>query len=393
MRSHTDANLCLYARFPRYHRGEHSDFTLRTRFEKEANQPVPPFDVPPGKKRAQFTPDKTWPHCIAADPRRPERMYCGTFGGGLYRSDDAGETWQSVGPGITEDKVISVAVSPHEFNQGYGVVWAGTEPSRLFRSEDGGDSWRECVALQNLPSKPNWYFPARPYTHHVRKIQLDPHDPDRLFVAVHEGGVMVSRDRGQTFEDYCPDSEFDPHGLAMHPDAPGRLYVSAGGDDKTAIFRPAFRFGLPPFTPRLIVTRGGYAETADAGDSWQRKADGLESNHYLWDVAVDSADPETIIASASVSPIQAHTHPFTDSFLIRRTAGRPWERVSAGLPNARGSIIYDLAAVPGEPGVFYAANNHGVFRSADAGITWNALKIPWPARYHQQHQLALTIVR
>ena len=177
--------------------GEYPDFTLRTRFEKEANQPVPPFDAPTAKGRIRFTPDATWPQCIAADPHHSERMYCGTFGGGLYRSEDAGENWQKVGLGITENKVMSVAVSPHEVAGGYGIVWAGTEPSRLYRSEDGGDSWTECTALQDLPSKPNWYFPPRPYTHHIRKIQLDTHDPNRLFVAVHEGGVMVTSRPGK----------------------------------------------------------------------------------------------------------------------------------------------------------------------------------------------------
>ena len=178
----------------------------------------------------------------------------------------------------------------------------------------------------------------------------------------------------------------------MHPAAPNRLYVSAGGDDKTAIFRPKFQLGIPPFIPRIVVTRGGYAESADGGQTWRKKADGMEENHYLWDVAVDPADPETIVASASIGPIQAHTPPFTESFLIRRTAGKPWERVSDGLPSPAGSVIYDLATNPAEPGVFYAINNHGVFRSPDAGLHWQSLKIPWPARYERQHQLAVAVV-
>ncbi|HZR00724.1 MAG TPA: hypothetical protein VFC93_18135, partial [Chloroflexota bacterium] len=42
-------------------------------------------------------------YCLAADPRRPERVYCGTFGQGLWRSDDAGATWRPTGPGIASD--------------------------------------------------------------------------------------------------------------------------------------------------------------------------------------------------------------------------------------------------------------------------------------------------
>src|SRR5579883_3053332 len=72
--------------------------------------------------------------CLAADPARPERVYCGTFGRGLWVSDDAGATWAPVGDGITSDRVMAVAVSPIERAGGYGIVWAGTEPSALSRS-------------------------------------------------------------------------------------------------------------------------------------------------------------------------------------------------------------------------------------------------------------------
>ena len=52
------------------------------------------------------------PECLAVDPRRPERWYCGTFGHGVWRSDDGGLSWSPVGEGITEPQIMSVAVSP-----------------------------------------------------------------------------------------------------------------------------------------------------------------------------------------------------------------------------------------------------------------------------------------
>src|SRR5947209_2958237 len=78
------------------------------------------------------------PYCLAADPQQPEIVYCGTFGNGLFRSEDAGTSWQPVGEGIPYKEVMSVAVSPVERVNEEAVVWAGTEPSALFRSEDGG---------------------------------------------------------------------------------------------------------------------------------------------------------------------------------------------------------------------------------------------------------------
>jgi hypothetical protein len=47
--------------------------------------------------------------CIAADPLRPERLYCGTFGEGLWSSGDAGASWQPVGDGISYAQVMGDA--------------------------------------------------------------------------------------------------------------------------------------------------------------------------------------------------------------------------------------------------------------------------------------------
>jgi hypothetical protein len=59
--------------------------------------------------------------------------------------------------------------------------------------------------------------------------------------------------------------------------------------------------------------------------------------------------------------------------------------VSEGLPEAPGSLVYDLAANEAEPGVFYAATNRGAFRSPGAGPSWEKLAIAWPKRYRKMH--------
>src|SRR5947209_3520219 len=132
------------------------------------------------------------PQCLAVDPHRPERVYCGTFGRGLWWSDDAGASWQPAGEGISHTEVMSVAVDPNERHGGYGTVWAGTEPSTIFRSDDGGETWRERPRLRELPSQPTWSFPPRPWTSHVRWIVPDPSQAGRIFAGIELGGVMRS---------------------------------------------------------------------------------------------------------------------------------------------------------------------------------------------------------
>lgn len=294
------------------------------------------------------------PQAVAVDPSRPEIVYCGTFHQGLWRSTDAGDSWERVGENVVNAPVMALAVSDVERSGRRGVVYAGTEPSAVYRSEDGGETWRELGGLRELPSAPEWSFPPRPETHHVRWISPDPNAPGRIFVAIEAGALIGSPDGGETWEDRTPDGPRDTHTLATHEDAPGRLY-SAAGDG--------------------VITAGlGYAESRDAGATWRRISDGLQ-HHYLWGVAVDPGDPETIVVSAASGPWQAHGSRAAESTIYRKTAGEPWREVREGLPEVEGRNVAVLAANGDEPGVFYALTNEGLYRSPDAGSSWERLEI------------------
>lgn len=312
----------------------------------------------------------TSPQCIAVDPLRPERVYCGTFDGGLWRSADAGASWEHAGETI-HDAVMAIAVSSVERVGELGVVYAGTEPSALYRSEDGGESWEELRGMRELPSAPEWSFPPRPETSHVRWISPDPNVPGRLFVAIEAGALVHSPDSGETWYDRTPDGPRDTHTLATHKDAPGRLYSSAGDG--------FMRAGM------------GYAESYDGGETWERIGEGL-LHHYLWGAAVHPADPETVMVSAAASPWKAHNPRDAESTIYRKEAGGPWREVRQGLPATEGRIASILASDEAEPGVFYALTNEGIYRSPDGGLGWERLDVAWPDRYRHQHPNALAVV-
>ena len=287
--------------------------------------------------------------CVAVDPLRPQLVYCGTFGAGLWRSEDSGSNWRRVGKGIRHSKVQSVAVSRAERVNGRGVIYAGTEPSAVFRSEDAGETWRECGGLTQLKSSGEWSFPPRPETHHVRWIEPDRHAAGRLFVAIEAGALIRSPDAGATWRDRTADGPRDTHQLWIHAAAPDRLY-SAAGD--------------------------GYFESRDAGESWQKFEKGLE-HRYVWSIAVDAGDPDNIILSSAGSPRQSHYQP-AESHLYRRVGGSPWQELRDGLPDVRGRHTAVLGAHPDKAGTFFAAWENDVFRSTDGGATWHSLDLPWP---------------
>jgi len=290
------------------------------------------------------------PECVAVDLRSPAKLYCGTARDGLFRSRDGGRNWEPVGPGIDHPMVTAVDVGHAGQADGFGIVYAGTEPSAVFRSDNGGDSWVDLAGLRALPSANTWSFPPRPHTHHVRWIEADVSVADRVFVAIEAGALVRTFDGGRIWRDRVRGGPYDTHTALTHPLAPGRIY-SAAGD--------------------------GYFESTDAADSWSSPEDGLK-HRYLVGVAVDPADPDTVIVSATDGPGSAYSPRRAESYVYRKTGLKRWEQAMSGLPEAKGTTVSRFATHAGEPGVIYAANNRGLFRSEDAGRSWKALDLPWP---------------
>ena len=152
--------------------------------------------------------------------------------------------------------------------------------------------------------------------------------------------------------------------ISPDPDAEGKLYVS--------------------------IEAGAVVKSPDGGETWSRPDRGL-SHHYLWGLAVDPADPETILVSAARGAGAAHNPSAAESAVYRKTAGESWRRAEEGLPEGRGTLVPILATNPAEPGAFYALSNKGVHRSTDAGLSWEALSLPWRRSYLGQRHQALLI--
>jgi len=283
--------------------------------------------------------------CLAVDPGAPTLIYIGTEGHGVLRSTDGGRSWTPAGSFRLTD-VYSLAVSPSERRRGRGVVLAGTEPSALFRSDDGGTTWVELEGLQSIPSKPQWSFPPRPYTHHVRCIALSAHDPALILAGIELGGVMRSTDGGATWEDHKRGAYADCHWLATHPKDPGRVYEASGG---------------------------GAAMSLDAGATWRCTDAGLD-RRYAWGLAVDPDDPDLAYLSASPSPMHAHYGGHAQAALYRRHRGR-WEEIGDGL--APPLAVLPMAIAVDASGTVYAGLRNGtLYRSRDRGDSWEKLPVP-----------------
>lgn len=260
---------------------------------------------------------------------------------GVEVSDSGGDTWRDAE--LPERDVFSVAVGPD------GALYAGTEPSRLFRSDDGGHSWRGLDSLLELPSRPAWSFPPRPWTSHVRWVAPSPHDPALLLAGIELGGLMRSADGGETWEDHRPGAQRDVHSLSWHPSVPGRAYEAGGG---------------------------GTAWSSDAGETWRAADDGRDRN-YAWAVAADPDDPDTWYCSASTGPFAAHGSRDPQARVYRWQGSGPWQALGGGLPEPLDSMAYALLASHGR--VFAGLADGRIYESADRGDGWALLDVRLPA--------------
>ena len=296
-------------------------------------------------------------NCLAADPLNPERVYAGTKGSGVFLSNDAGKTWQSVG--LAGQAVKALAISPTQ----PGTLYAGTKPTRLFVSRDSGSSWTELDSFRRVPGRWLWFSPAeKPYSAYVQAIALSPTHPEIIIVGIEAGAVVRSTDGGQTWSGHRHGALRDCHSLTFHASYGDWIYEAGGSG-------------------------AGVSVSRDAGATWTQPRDGLD-RHYGWAGAADPVRPEVWYASVSPSAWKAHSEHHAQAAIVRSMGGAPWQRLTGGLPQSLNAMPYALRTDPTAPGHVYAGLSNGeVWHSTDHGDTWHQM----PVHFEHIHRTMLLL--
>jgi photosystem II stability/assembly factor-like uncharacterized protein len=179
----------------------------------------------------------------------------GWFGQMIQRSDDGGRTWQAVGNAFLYDGATGThqwydgTQHPWEFKRVWhlepsvsdpDVVYAGVEDAAIFRSDDAGQTWNELAGLRTHESGPRWQPGAGGMCLHT--IVIDPADPQRMYVAISAAGAFRTDDAGQTWRpinqglvsNFMPDPNAEVghcvHRIALHPSRPDTLFMQKHWD-------------------------------------------------------------------------------------------------------------------------------------------------------------------
>ncbi len=291
----------------------------------------------------------------------PFRFLMGTTGGGVWQTDDAGQSWRNISDGYFNTASIgAIAVAPSDAN----IIYVGTGSAcprgnisigdGVYRSQNGGYSW-EAVGLKKAGL--------------IGKIVIHPNDPNLLYVAAlgqifgpnEERGVFRSKDGGENWEKilYLSDTT-GAIDLAIDPNNPLELYAAF------------WRTERKPWTLIDGDKEGGIWKTTDGGDHWEKLSGGLPTGLLgRIGLAISPAKPNRIWAI-----IQAKAE--EEGGLYRSDdAGNTWQRINRNHKlRQRGWYYSHLTAHPTDEHTIYA-NNVSFFKSVDGGKTFaQRIRVP-----------------
>ena len=299
-------------------------------------------------------------------PGEPNVFYVGQVDGGVWKSDDYGRTWNPIFDQEPTQSVGAIAVAPSDSNVVYVASGEGLHRPDLsvgngiYRSADAGKSW------QHLGLRDGQQIPA---------LAIDPHDPNRLFAAVlghpygpnEQRGIFRSTDGGKTWKKVLyRDQNTGGSDVLIDPSHPNIVYA--------ALWEA--RLGPWEDGNSYEGTHGGLFKSTDGGDTWRPLTSGLPQNLTQIQVTLSASDPTRMYATTATLKQGGYGSGAGLGLYRSDDAGESWHRATEDPRPAMKIGGGDLPVPrvdPKDPDVVYVASIVNV-RSTDGGKTWTSLR-------------------
>ncbi len=326
-----------------------------------------------------------WHAVLDPRDRRTLLLAAGTghLGPTVFRSSDAGRTWDEATrpPAFHAGEALGRSLrkvfwlTPGHPDQP-GVWYAGGSPQGLFRTEDGGDTWAPVDGWNDHPQWTAWSeYPEEqtPDGSMLHSVNVDPRDPEHLYLGLSGGGIFESTDGGADWAPLNqgveaeflpdPDAEYghDPHCVRVHPTDPDRLYHQ---------------------------NHCGLYRLDRPGTRWERIGRNLPDDvgDIGFPVELHPRDPDTLwVFPMDGTDVWPRTSPGGHpAAFVSRDGGATFERQDRGLPERAWFTVKRQAMTTDDAdpvGVYFGTTSGEVWGSADEGATWSPLVAHLPEIY------------
>ncbi len=298
---------------------------------------------------------------------QPEVYYFGSVGGGIWKTDDAGRTWNPVFDSQPIASIGAIAVAPSDSN----VIYAGSGEADMrssisygngmYKSTDGGKTWAH-IGLDD--------------SRQIGRILVDPRDPNRVFVAAlghaygsnQERGVFRSKDGGKSWQK-----------ILFHDENTGAIDLAFEPGNSKRILAALWQTRRPPWSI--------YAPSSGPGSGFYRSTDGGDHWEHLTGQGLPSEGLGRIgIAFAPSNPRRIYLIVDAKEGGLYRSdnGGQGWQRVSNDRRIwQRGWYFGEVSVDPKDPDIVYVPNT-STYQSRDGGKTFTAFKgAPGGDDYHE----------
>lgn len=272
-----------------------------------------------------------------------DTLYCGSNLGSIEKTQDGGQSWETILNGEGGFQVRAITLSPYDSQE----IWAGLDGLQF--SADDGRSW------QARNSGLGTYF----------TLTIDPYDNAFLYAMSTWGGLYRSSDRGQTWlplENMGAFSFGSSAGILLIDSGDGTFFFSnnRGETWETITSEQALSYSQPAEVQYRLSAAGDRVERSqDNRQTWLACAEAGLLNNIGFPLSVDPLDEDRLLVGT-----------LGNGVLISTDACASWTPINNGL----GSLFINVVVIhPHDPNTFYAGTDGGAYLSTDAGQTWSQI--------------------
>lgn len=287
-------------------------------------------------------------------PDDPDTLYINNYGGGVFKSDDGGASWQVWSEGYTGADINQVAVRP-----GVPEAVLANGRSGCFVSSDAGVTWKGLAnGLGAIPEG--------------SAVAFDPADPSGNTILMGDeraGSILRTTNGGATWSEVLElpgVTHANPHGLRPIAFAPS---------DSSTVYAGFCQQGLhaDPHELDFSASFGVYRST-NGGQTWAAANGDLPNpvrGRNVTALAVSHQDPDTVYLGLREGGVYKTTDGGSTWTHVTAQSANDWTGTwPTGSPVRRDSIL-SLAIDPNDDDVVYAGTNlFGLYRTGDGGATW-----------------------